>query len=157
VQTDAAINPGNSGGPLLDADGYVVGINTAIIPFAQGIGFAVPAHTVQWVAAVLMRKGEVQRPYLGVSARGIDLGFAEARDLGQARAIRIHRVGPETPAERAGLRDGDLLLAANETPVTSVDDLQRIMVLGELPEVRLEILRGHERHTLRACPTAQAA
>jgi S1-C subfamily serine protease len=59
VQTDAAINPGNSGGPLLDADGHVVGINTAIIPFAQGIGFAVPAHTVQWVAAVLMRKGEV--------------------------------------------------------------------------------------------------
>jgi S1-C subfamily serine protease len=157
VQTDAAINPGNSGGPLLDADGAVVGINTAIIPFAQGIGFAVPAHTAHWVAAVLVQRGVVQRPILGVTARGIELEAALAHDLGQPRAIRVHRVGSATPAERAGLRDGDLLLGANGTPVASVDDLQRILVLGDTTHVDLDILRGRERQTLHAQTTLQAA
>ncbi|HZH03169.1 MAG TPA: trypsin-like peptidase domain-containing protein, partial [Myxococcaceae bacterium] len=73
IQTDAAINPGNSGGPLLSSEGEVVGINTAIIPYANGIGFAVPSRTASWVTAVLMQKGEVQRPFIGIAASGEEL------------------------------------------------------------------------------------
>ncbi|HWP35611.1 MAG TPA: trypsin-like peptidase domain-containing protein [Thermodesulfobacteriota bacterium] len=152
IQTDAAINPGNSGGPLLDADGAVVGINTAIVPFAQGIGFAVPAHTASWVAAVLIQEGEVRRPFLGIAARGVDLPGALARELAQPRAVRVFRVGAGTPAEAAGLREGDLLLSAEGRPLASVDDLQRVMVLGRAREIRIEAFRAGERRTLAVRP-----
>src|SRR5207244_10275816 len=78
IQTDAAVNPGNSGGPLLDADGAVIGINTAVLPYARGIGFAVPARTASWVAAVLIQKGEVARPRIGV-----EIGRASCRERGE--------------------------------------------------------------------------
>jgi S1-C subfamily serine protease len=89
VQTDAAINPGNSGGPLLDARGSVVGINTAAIPRAHGLGFAIPAHTAAWVAAVLIRRGRVERPLLGIAAQDVDLAPRLAETLGQLRALRV--------------------------------------------------------------------
>ncbi len=154
IQTDAAINPGNSGGPLVDADGAVVGINTAIIPFAQGIGFAIPAHTANWVAAVLIRNGEVDRPLLGISARGEELEHELATATGRRRAVRVLGVGPRTPAEDAGLREGDVLLAANGNPLTSVDDLQRVMVLAQLAEVELDVWRRRERRLMRVRPKA---
>ena len=157
VQTDAAINPGNSGGPLVDMSGAVVGINTAVIPFAQGIGFAVPAHTAHWVAAVLMRDGSVQRPFLGVTARGVELGAGVARDTGQQRAVRVFRVGPQTPAAAAGIREGDLLLAADGNVITSVDDLQRILVLGRRHEVELDLMRRNVRERVTARPAAPVA
>lgn len=157
VQTDAAINPGNSGGPLVDADGAVVGINTAIVPYAQGIGFAVPAHTANWVTAVLMRKGEVRRPFIGVAARGEELEAPVAKDVGNSRAIRVLRVQNSSPADRAGLRDGDRILFANGSPLGSIDDLQRIMVLAEAGEIRLEVLRGAERKQLAVRPDLEAA
>ncbi len=156
IQTDAAINPGNSGGPLVDADGAVVGINTAIVPFAQGIGFAVPAHTAEWVTSVLMQKGEVRRPYLGIAARGVDLLPEPARQAGQTRAVRIFEVMRGTPAERAGLKSGDLLTAANRQALASIDDLQRVMVLAGEPEVQLEVLRGTTRHAMSVHPTPRA-
>jgi len=152
IQTDAAINPGNSGGPLIDADAGVVGINTAIIPYAQGIGFAIPAQTAGWVSSVLIKKGEIQRPYLGISARGVDLEPADSLISGQARAVRIFHVGSYSPADKAGLRDGDLLLAANGKTITNVDDLQRVMVLGDLKEVQLEVLRAEQRHQFNVRP-----
>jgi S1-C subfamily serine protease len=152
IQTDAAINPGNSGGPLLDTQGAVVGINTAIIPFAQGIGFAVPAYTASWVSAVLIQKGEVKRPFLGISARGVELVAAMSKELGQQRAVRVFEVNADTPAAAAGLKDGDILLSANGSQLASVDDLQRVMVLGEDDEIRLELLRDRRRHSLIARP-----
>ncbi len=82
IQTDASINPGNSGGPLLDAQGQVVGLSTAIIPWARGIGFAVPARTASWVASVLIRDGQVRRPFLGIAARGEDLDPVLFREAG---------------------------------------------------------------------------
>ncbi|MFL5318850.1 MAG: S1C family serine protease [Myxococcaceae bacterium] len=153
IQTDAAINPGNSGGPLVDTDGAVVGINTAIIPYAQGIGFAIPAHTAAWVTAVLIKKGEIRRPYLGVAAIGEDMSIELVRDLGQHRAVRIIQVGDDTPAAIAGLRRGDLLLTANGAPVLSVDDLQREMVLSGKIELHIEVLRGEKKHQLAAKPS----
>jgi len=154
IQTDAAINPGNSGGPLVDVDGAVVGINTAIIPYAQGIGFSIPAHTASWVAAVLMRSGEVDRPVLGIAARGEELEYEVAQQLGRLRAVRVLGVQSETPADRAGLREGDVLLAANGNPLTSVDDLQRVMVLNKLSEVELDVWRQRERRQMRIRPKA---
>jgi S1-C subfamily serine protease len=162
IQTDAAINPGNSGGPLVTMDGAVAGINTAIVPFAQGIGFAVPSHTASWVAAVLIQKGEVARPWLGVSARGVELDADSRRAFGQPRAVLLHEVGSGTPAERAGLRAGDLLLRAAGQPLASIDDLQRVMVLGEVSEIELELSPEdgsgeRERRTVRPGPPRKAA
>lgn len=152
VQTDAAINPGNSGGPLLDTEGRVVGINTAVIPHARGIGFAIPAHTVSWVAAMLIKNGRIERPLLGIAASGEELVPALAEEAGQPRAVRVHDVGGDTPAAAAGLRKGDLVLAANANPVFTIDDLQRVMVLSGAPEVSLELLRGGKRVAVAAHP-----
>ena len=145
VQTDAAVNPGNSGGPLLDAEGRVVGVTTAMIPYASGMGFAIPARTASWVAAVLMQHGEVRRPFLGIAARGEELAPGVAREVGHSRAVRVLRVEAGTPAERAALAEGDLLLAANGSPIDTLDDLQRVLVLSPPPEVVLEVLRRGER------------
>lgn len=152
IQTDAAINPGNSGGPLLDADGAVVGINTAMIPWAQGLGFAIPAHTAAWVAAVLIANGAVHRPFIGIAARGEELGVKLARQLGRVRAIRVLKVERDAPAEAAGIREGDVLATANGSPLTSVDDLQRVMVLSRPSPVTLEVWTDLERRQLAVQP-----
>src|SRR5215469_4130731 len=156
IQTDAAINPGNSGGPLLDASGTVLGINTAIIPWAQGIGFAIPSATASWVAAVIIRTGEIRRPFLGIAAKGEELLPTLSRGAGQTRAVRILSVGAGSPAQKAGLKKGDLVLTANGKPIASVDDLQRVMVLGGPGEVQLEIYRGEDRRRMSAFPKPQA-
>jgi serine protease Do len=141
VQTDAAINPGNSGGPLLDAHGAVVGINTAVIPRANGLGFAIPAHTAAWVAAVLIRDGQIERPLLGIAAQGVDLTPRVAEEVGQQRAVRVHAVAADSPASAAQLKPADLLLAANQTALFSVDDLQRVLVLSRGVDVALRVVR----------------
>ena len=150
VQTDAAVNPGNSGGPLLDVHGAVVGITTAMLPYAQGMGFAVPADTVEWVTAVLIEDGIVVRPILGIQASSEALHPALADDLAQTRAVRIHSISPGTPADRAGLRSGDLLVRAARSAVRTVNDLQRAMVLAAEPDLDLEVVRDRARHRLRA-------
>jgi serine protease Do len=152
VQTDAAINPGNSGGPLLDASGAVVGINTAVIPQARGLGFAIAAHTASWIAAVLMRRGRVERPLLGVAARGVDLAPADAERVGQPRAVRIHGVSHGSPAERSGLAPGDLLLRAGVAPLYGVDDLKRALVLADGTPVVLDVQGKRERRLLEIAP-----
>ncbi|WP_242394279.1 S1C family serine protease [Anaeromyxobacter oryzisoli] len=159
VQTDASINPGNSGGPLLDAQGAVVGIATATLPWARGIGFAVPAHTASWVAAVLIREGEVRRPLLGIAARGEDLEPAVAAEAGGLRAIRVLEVVEGSPAQAAGLRPDDLLLSASGNTVRTLDDLQRVLVLSQRPAIPLEVLRGGRRRalTIRPRPALRAA
>jgi S1-C subfamily serine protease len=152
VQTDAAINPGNSGGPLLDATGAVVGINTAVIPQARGLGFAIAAHTASWVAAVLMRRGRVERPLLGVAARGVDLLPSDVDRVGQARAVRVHAVSHGSAADRVGLLPGDLLLRANSAPLFGVDDLKRALVLGEGQPVLLEVQGRGARRSFSVAP-----
>jgi len=157
IQTDAAVNPGHSGGPLLDMDGRVVGINTAMIAPGRGIGFAVPAHTASWVAAVLIQHGEVRRPYLGIFAHGEDLEPGLARETGQGRAIRVVRVEADTPAATGGLTGGDLLLAANATPVATLDDLARVLVLGRPDALDVDVLRSGARQRFVLHPRARAA
>ena len=157
IQTDAAVNPGHSGGPLLDMDGRVVGINTAMLTAAGGIGFAVPAHTASWVAAVLIQHGEVRRPYLGIRARSEELDPVLARDAGQARGVRVVGVEPGTPAADGGLSGGDLLLAANDAPVATLDDLARVLVLARPISVDVDVLREGARRRLVVRPQPRAA
>jgi S1-C subfamily serine protease len=156
VQTDAAINPGNSGGPLLDARGAVVGINTAVIPYASGLGFAIPAHTAAWVTAVLIRDGRIDRPLLGIAAQGIDLAPKIALELGQQRAVRVHAVAADSPASAARLKPADLLLGANDTPLYSVDDLQRVLVLSRGADVALRLVRDGQPLALSVRPELKA-
>ncbi|MCC7144560.1 MAG: trypsin-like peptidase domain-containing protein [Candidatus Eisenbacteria bacterium] len=156
IQTDAAINPGNSGGPLVDAAGAVIGITTAMVPHAQGLGFAVPAHTAHWVAGVLMQHGEVRRPFLGISARGEELTELAALEWGVPRAVRILQVMPNTPAAHAGLRNGDLLLRANGHSIATLDDLQKVLVLSNVPDVNLEVMRDRKKHQILIHPAAPA-
>src|ERR671914_735968 len=118
IQTDAAINPGNSGGPLADASGRVVGINTAIIGGAQGIGFAIPvSNTFRRVVFTLVTEGRVRRAYLGVV-----VASRPARD-GFEGGAGVESVAPNSPAERAGVRPQDVIVGFGETPVRSNDDL----------------------------------
>ena len=154
VQTDASVNPGNSGGPLLDANGAVVGVTTAMLPWAHGMAFAVPSHTASWVAAVLIRDGAVRRPFLGIAARGEDLDVRTATELGRGRAVRVLRVEQGAPADQGRVAEGDLLVSANGTDVVTLDDLQRVMVLATAPELELCVLRDGalRRLTLRPRP-----
>jgi S1-C subfamily serine protease len=155
LQTDAAINPGNSGGPLLNMRGQVVGLNTLVLPYAQGIGFAVSATTAAWVASLLIQRGAVERRFLGIAATAVALKPQQAQEAGQPRAVRVMKVGEGTPAAAAGLEADDLLLGIDERPITSVDDVQRMLALAAEPEVRLEVLRKGRRRTLRARATAR--
>lgn len=164
LQTDAAINPGNSGGPLIDMEGNVVGINTAMLAFAQGIGFAIPASTVDWVVAVLIQRGRVDRPRLGIHARPEvvprDLCESVAETTAARRALCVHQVQSGSPAGRAGLRPGDYLLSANGSPATSINQLHKMLVLGRPTAAELEILSGDgtlSRRVVSLTPNVQAA
>jgi S1-C subfamily serine protease len=154
VQTDAAVNPGSSGGPLLDAWGAVAGVTTAMVPFAHGLAFAVPARTASWIAAVLLRDGEVRRPFLGVAARGEHLAPSVAAALGRDRALRVVRVEPGAAADRAGVREGDLVVGVDGSAVEGIDDLQRALVLSGAPEVALDVVRGDARLRVAVRPAA---
>lgn len=127
LQTDAAINPGNSGGPLLDAYGKVIGMNTAILSSAQGLGFAVAANTIRKSVSDLQEHGHVIRPWIGVSL--VELNPETAQALGtrtpETKGVLIAGVQPEGPSQAAGLRRGDVVTEANGSPVTSPDDVRR--------------------------------
>jgi S1-C subfamily serine protease len=151
VQHSAALNPGNSGGPLVDARGRVAGINTAIIAMAQGIGFAIPAATAQWVLTEILTQGRVRRAWLGVAARDrpLDVRLVRALQLASPRAVEILSRESSGPAAQADLQPGDLIVAVNAEPVDGIDTLHRL--LGRVPpgsELRLQIVRRTQRLTV---------
>jgi S1-C subfamily serine protease len=151
VQHSAALNPGNSGGPLVDARGRVAGINTAIIAMAQGIGFAIPAATAQWVLTEILTQGRVRRAWLGVAARDrpLDVRLVRALELASPRAVEILSRESAGPAAQADLQPGDLIVAVNGEPVDGIDTLHRL--LGRVPpgsELRLQIVRRTQRLTI---------
>lgn len=127
VQTDAALNPGNSGGPLTDARGDVVGVNTAMIRPAQGICFAIGANTARFVATQILKEGRVRRSYVGVAAQTVPLLRRVVRhfDLGTETGVLVTGLEPKGPAERAGLRPGDIIVRFSTEWLTGVDDLHR--------------------------------
>ncbi len=130
IQTDAALNPGNSGGPLVNSRGEVIGVNTAVILPAQGICLAVPINTAKSVAFALMRDGFVRRGWLGVAAQTIAVRTRLSRfhQIFNTGAVLLIGIEPDSPAKRAGLREGDALVSINGQTVNSVDDLHRMML-----------------------------
>ncbi|MEM1581071.1 MAG: trypsin-like peptidase domain-containing protein [Candidatus Bathyarchaeia archaeon] len=127
VQTDAAINPGNSGGPLVNVDGEVVAINTAIIPFAQGIGFAIPINAAKEVANEIMLHGYYARPWLGIVGVSVNRQIAEYYDLPVEHGVLVARVTPDSPADKAGIERGDIILEFDGKRIDQIEDLQRIL------------------------------
>ena len=159
VQTDAAINPGNSGGPLADSAGRVIGINTAIIGGAQGIGFAVPVSaTFRRVVFTLVTEGRVRRAYLGVMAQSRP-ARATASDGGSQTpggGAGVESVTPNSPAERAGVRRGDVIVGFRDEPVNSTDELLSLLdapAIGH--DAPLRVLRGRRELTLQVRPQEQ--
>ena len=159
IQTDAALNPGNSGGPLVDSAGRVIGVNTATILPAQGICFAIGINTAKFVASRLLRDGRIRRSYIGVSAQTVPVHRRVVRfyDLPKESGALVLSVEENSPAKRAGLRDGDIIVTLEGYPVAGVDDLHRI-----LTEVRvgvscaLTVLRQTEKLELRIVPEEAA-
>jgi S1-C subfamily serine protease len=129
IQHTAPLNPGNSGGPLVDSRGRIVGINTAIISGAQGIGFAVPSNTAAWVVPRLIAEGKVRRGYLGIvaSSRPLARVLVRYHSLVHDQAVEVGRVAKGSPAAKAGLRKGDLIVAIDSQATQSADDLHRYL------------------------------
>jgi S1-C subfamily serine protease len=128
LQHTAPLNPGNSGGPLLDSNGRLLGVNTAIIARSQGLGFAVGVETAAWVLSQILATGRVRRGRLGIGGRTrpLDRRLALAHHLGRS-AVEVQSVEAQGPAARVGLRDGDLIVGFAGAPVTSIDDLHRLL------------------------------
>lgn len=136
IQTDAAINPGNSGGPLLNSKGEVIGVNTAILQGAQGLGFAIPINTVDRIAEELIATGEVKHPYLGIQMVTLTPEVKEQLNnnpnsglfVNEDEGVLIMRVMPGSPADNAGLRAGDVIQQINKQPVKDADDVQQAVM-----------------------------
>jgi S1-C subfamily serine protease len=155
IQHTAPLNPGNSGGPLLDPRRKIVGINTAIIMPAQSIGFAIPANTANWVVSQILQYGHVRRGYLGISGRQRPLirRLVRFHDLSVDRAVEIMGVESGAPAEQAGLRAGDLVVAMNGKDVQSIDDLHRMLTEWKPGEkITLTVVRGKEKANIEVSP-----
>ncbi len=156
IQTDAALNPGNSGGPLVDSQGRVIGVNTAVILPAQGLCFAIAIDTAKFIVAQLIRSGRVRRSFIGVSGSDMPLGRRTVRfhRLGQAAGVRVEAVEPKSPAERGGLIRGDIIVAFNGSPVEGVDALHRLLTEERVGvSTTTTVLRGVERLSLTIVPS----
>lgn len=161
IQTDAAINPGNSGGPLLNYRGEVIGMNTAIIRNAQGLGFAIPINTVQRIAQELIVKGRVDHPYLGIQMvtltpnikNQINRDPRSRLNISAEEGVLLVDIVPRSPAALEGLRPGDLIQRINNQPVTQVEDVQRIVQNSQIGvPLQIEVERNREVMVVAVSP-----
>jgi len=155
IQTDASLNPGNSGGPLVTSDGHVVGVNTATIMGAQGLCFAIGINTAKFVATKLLRDGRIRRGYIGVEAQTVPLHRRVVRfyDLAQESGVVVAFVTEGSPAQRSGLREGDVIISLDNQPVAGVDDLHRLLTEAKVGvSSQVIILRGTEKRELSVVP-----
>lgn len=153
IQTDAALNPGNSGGPLVNTRGEVIGVNTAIIRPAQGICFAIASNTARWVAAWLIKEGRIRRSYVGVVGQNVPLlrKISRHHHLAQETGVLVVGLEPNSPAARAGLIEGDILLALDGVPTPNIDVLHKALTGDRIGERAIvTFLRGVElrRHAI---------
>ncbi|MCF6289885.1 MAG: trypsin-like peptidase domain-containing protein [Desulfobacterales bacterium] len=151
IQTDALINPGNSGGPLININGELIGINTAIASQAQGIGFAIPIDTAKKIASDLIRYGRVRKAYIGIVSQSVGKKFSESHGEG---GILVKEVDPGSPAARAGIRFGDVILALDEVPVASPAEFVSILeTYTQGDRARLHLLRGMDTQAVEVTLT----
>jgi len=155
IQTDAALNPGNSGGPLVNFRGHAIGVNTAIIPEAQGICLAISSDTAKWVSEALIREGRVRRGYLGVAGQRVALPsrLMKEHDLKLETGMMVMGVETGSPGGDAGLRERDVLVAFNGQPVSGIDDLHRILSThGVGVKSTVTVVRGGKKLDLEIVP-----
>jgi S1-C subfamily serine protease len=151
IQTDAALNPGNSGGPLVNSNGEVIGVNTAVILPAQGICFAVAINTAKFVAGQLIQNGRIRRAYLGLGGQTVAIprAIVRAQQLKIETGVLVTSLEHGSPAERAELREGDVIFALDDNPVRSVDDLHRLLTGARIgAKCGIELLRQSQKMTL---------
>lgn len=153
IQTDASLNPGNSGGPLVTARGAVIGVNTAMILPAQGLCFAIASNTAQFVASRLVADGRVRRSYIGVAGQPVVRTGPAGDAPAELAGIRVISVEPSSPAEVAGLRRGDVIIAFDDQRLGGVDDLHRLLTDDRIGlPVPLVVVRGGERRRVVIIP-----
>lgn len=160
IQTDAALNPGNSGGPLVDARGAVIGVNSAVILPAQGICLAIGINTAKFVASRLIRDGRITRSYIGVAGQNVPLHRRVVRfyDLPREHGVLVMSVEPGSPAEHAGLREGDLIIGYAGESVASVDDLHRLLTEEHVGvQQTVEVIRMTEKLAAAIVPVSALA
>jgi S1-C subfamily serine protease len=155
IQTDAALNPGNSGGPLVDSRGEVIGVNTAVILPAQGICFAIPADTARFVAAHLIRHGRVRRSVIGVGGQTVPLPrrVVHFHRLPVISGMQVTSVAEGSPADRAEMQGGDIIVALDDHPITGVDDLLKLLDEDRIGRpTRLTVLRRTDKREVMITP-----
>ncbi|HZV70773.1 MAG TPA: trypsin-like peptidase domain-containing protein [Saprospiraceae bacterium] len=155
IQTDAPLNPGNSGGPLINTDGEVVGVNTATIMHAQGLCFAISINTAKHIAWQLIRFGKVKRAWLGISTQQVDLlpRVASFHHLKNRKALFVTSVESGSPAAKAGVNDGDFIIAFNDVPLESSDELFKMLTEDKIGMFQhLTVIRNTEKVDLRITP-----
>ena len=154
IQTDAAVNPGNSGGPLADLDGRIIGMTTMMIQYAQGMGFAIPINTVKKIAQEILENGRVSRRWIGVSGVDVTPQLARRYELRSESGFLVAEVVPRSPAEHAGVRNGDVVVGANGSEIRQTKDLLlAISRVGAGGNVRLDIDRMGRRGSVDVRPS----
>lgn len=160
IQTDAAINPGNSGGPLINSSGVVIGVNSAIIPFAQGIGFAIPIQPAIWIAEQLRDHGEIIRPWISMNAMDVNPKLVAYYDLPTDKGVVITNVVPGSEADKSGIEMADIIIKMDDIDINNVRDMIKVMNKHEVGnKINMELFRGHEKVQLvvilEKAPTVQ--
>ena len=156
IQTDASINPGNSGGPLVDSAGMVVGVNTANIPFAQGIGFAIPINSARKIAKEIIEYGRVARPYVGIAGLTLTGEIANSYNIPYDNGVLVVRVSSGSPAQASGVSTGDVILEADGQKLKTWEDLQHILQTKRVGDT-FELLLGRNREQSKVRLTLKEA
>ena len=160
IQTDAALNPGNSGGPLVTSQGQVVGVNTAVILPAQGICFAIAINTAKFVAARLIRDGKIRRSYIGVAGQDVPIQRRVVRlnGLGVESGVLVASVEAQSPAEKAGLLEGDVIVGYDDRPVEGIDSLHQLLTEEKVGvKAFVTVIRRGEKRTFPIVPQESKA
>ena len=157
IQTDAALNPGNSGGPLVTSRGEVIGVNTAVILPAQGLCFAIAVNTAKFVAGRLIRDGKIRRSYIGVAGQNVRLPRRLLRfhSLPRESGVLVVSLDQGSPAQKAGVGEGDVIIGYGDQPVAGIDDLHRLLTDEQLGvRASLTVIRRAEKLRLEITPEA---
>ncbi len=152
LQTDAAVNPGNSGGPLVNTNGEVVGVVTAMIPYAQGIGFAIPSRLLRSFLENVKKHGRYVRPYLGIRVMKLNKALSTYFRLPTSDGVIVVAVDPRSPAYQAGIRKGDIILEINGKMIENQIDLVSTIEEAGLEEIELTLLRGKDKVKVNVMP-----